>query len=214
MTELFEREKTNFLIKHGLKQLGLGFVFLIIVWVFALLHSKHHAFTLINWVNVHRDQPMLFWVEGFWLFFAASNIYKTNQFYSTNKKTQDEAKKQQTLIDNNAKFAERIGHGDYGFEFKPASEEDILGKALLEMRGGLVEASKKEEERNWIVFGTTEIGDILRKNTELKKLSEEVIAFLCWKINAVQGAFYILNDEHEGDVFLEMSGSFAYNKKK
>ena len=113
-----------------------------------------------------------------------------------------------------ADFARQIGEGDYQANFKPVSDKDTLGIALLTMRDSIQQSARRDDERNWIVTGLAEIGDILGGVSGITELGEQVIAYISNKINAVQGAFYTVNDEDPGDVFLEMNASYAYNKKK
>lgn len=113
-----------------------------------------------------------------------------------------------------ANFAHKIGEGDFDADFKPMSENDTLGTALLGMRDSIQEAEKNDKERNWIVSGVAEIGEILRSNDKLEKLGDEIISYITNKIGAIQGAFYVVNDDDKDDVFIEMKATYAYNKKK
>ena len=117
-------------------------------------------------------------------------------------------------LKNTANFAQKIGEGKFDSEFQPISENDTLGTSLLTMRDNLIENERKDNERNWIVRGLAEIGDILRAFDNLETLGDEVIQFIVGKIEAIQGAFYVVNDDNENDVFIEMKASFAYNRKK
>ncbi len=121
------------------------------------------------------------------------------------------------LVDNlkkTAAFAHRIGEGDFNTDYKPTSNKDILGHALVSMRESLQNADKKDALHNWIVTGIAEIGEILRTNDTITTLGDDILNYLCNRINAVQGAFYVLNDEDESDIFIEMKSSYAYQKKK
>ncbi len=113
-----------------------------------------------------------------------------------------------------AGFAQQIGEGNFDANFKPISNEDALGNALVGMRDNLIEAEKRDKERNWIVTGVAEIGEILRAHDNLNELGNEVIQYIIGKIDAVQGAFYVVDDEEDSDTYLEMKASFAYNRKK
>ncbi len=113
-----------------------------------------------------------------------------------------------------AGFARKIGEGNLDTDFKPMSDEDQLGTALMQMRNNILEAEKKDKERNWIVTGMAEIGDILRTNDELEELGDSILPYFTEKINAIQGAFHVLNDEDEENLFFEMKSCYAYNKKK
>ncbi len=113
-----------------------------------------------------------------------------------------------------ANFAYKIGDGDFDADFEPLSDQDNLGNALINMRDSIQNAEKRDTERNWIVTGVAEIGEILRQHNDLVALGDEVVAYITDKIDAIQGAFYVTNNENEDNVFIEMTASYAYNKKK
>jgi PAS domain S-box-containing protein len=113
----------------------------------------------------------------------------------------------------NAEFAKKIGEGKYDTEFKPASDDDILGMSLITMRNNLIENERRDTERNWIVRGVAEISEILRMHDAIDELGDDVIKFILGKIGAIQGAFYVVNDEVTPHL-IEMRSSFAYNRKK
>src|SRR5690606_1642925 len=117
-------------------------------------------------------------------------------------------------LKNNAEFAQRIGEGIYDTEFKPVTDNDVLGMALINMRKNLIENERRDKERNWIVRGVAEISEILRLHDTLDTLGEDVIKFILEKIGAIQGAFYVINDEDERNILIEMRASYAYGRKK
>jgi PAS domain S-box-containing protein len=116
-------------------------------------------------------------------------------------------------IKNNAQFAQRIGEGKYDTEFKPASENDMLGMSLINMRHNLIENERKDKERNWIVRGVAEISEILRMHDSLDTMGDDVIKFILDKIGAIQGAFYVVNDDQK-EKLIELRASYAYGRKK
>ncbi len=113
-----------------------------------------------------------------------------------------------------ANFAHKIGEGAYDTDFTPLSDEDTLGNALLNMRDSIQNAEKRDAERNWIVTGVAEVGEILRSHNNLEELGNEVVAYVADKINAIQGAFYVIDDQDRDNVQVVMRASYAYNKKK
>ncbi len=117
-------------------------------------------------------------------------------------------------LKDTASFAEQIGKGKFDAEFTPLSNQDILGNALINMRKSLQENEKRDKERNWIVTGVAEISEILRSHDTINELGEAVIAYLTEKIDAVQGAFYVKNDDEEDETYVELKASYAYHKKK
>lgn len=116
-------------------------------------------------------------------------------------------------LKNNAEFASRIGEGKYDTEFKPVTENDVLGMSLINMRKNLVGNERRDNERNWIIRGVAQISEILRLHDTLDPLGEDVIKFILEKIGAIQGAFYVVNEEDE-PVTIEMRASYAYGRKK
>ncbi len=113
-----------------------------------------------------------------------------------------------------ASFAERIGKGDLKADFEPSSKGDILGNALIEMRHSLVETELRDTERNKIVTGVAEISEILRSHNSIDELGDAVISYITEKVNAIQGAFYVVNDDDPANPIIEMKSAYAYHKKK
>lgn len=140
----------------------------------------------------------------------SSGQYTNDEFGEMGKKVDELVE----TLKNNAEFAKKIGEGKYDTEFNPASENDILGMSLLNMRKNLIENEKRDKERNWIVRGVAEISEILRMHDSTDDLGDDVIKFIIGKIDAVQGAFYVINDETEGEPIIEMRASYAYGRKK
>jgi len=139
---------------------------------------------------------------------------------STGTKSRDEFGQMASKVDElvrtlriNADFAKRIGEGKYDTQFAPASDDDILGMSLINMRHNLIENERRDKERNWIVRGVAEISEILRMHDSIDQLGDDVIKFIISKIGAIQGAFYVVNDEVTPQL-IEMRASFAYNRKK
>jgi len=118
-------------------------------------------------------------------------------------------------LKNTATFAESIGNQNYEVPFKPLSENDKLGNALINARKSLVASAEASKRSNWVVEREAKVGDIMRSTDKLSELADQVLAFIVKEIGAVQGALYIMKkDEATGNDYLEMIASYAYNKKK
>ncbi|MCK5822564.1 MAG: GAF domain-containing protein [Bacteroidales bacterium] len=126
-----------------------------------------------------------------------------------------------TLIET-SEFALEIGKGNYKTNFKPISEEDILGNSLINMRNNLEKAEveeknrKQEDElRNWAAQGIAKLGDILRQNNDnLEKLSFNIMSFIIDYLNANQGSLFILNNNYEEEKYFELKSAIAYGRSK
>ncbi|MCK5280807.1 MAG: GAF domain-containing protein, partial [Cyclobacteriaceae bacterium] len=114
-------------------------------------------------------------------------------------------------------FAENIGDGKYDNKFKPLSESDMLGNALLEMRTNLKKVAEEDKKRNWTTSGLAKFGDILRSyNDNFDKLADEIISNLVKYIEANQGALFIIEADKVSDdeEYMELAACYAWDKKK
>ncbi len=112
-------------------------------------------------------------------------------------------------------FAENIGSGKYDSDYEPLSEKDVLGNALINMRGNLKRVAEEDKKRNWTTEGLAMFGDILRRNNDnISKLSDEIISNLVKYTKSNQGGLFIINSENEDDPYLELTACYAWDKKK
>ncbi len=112
-------------------------------------------------------------------------------------------------------FAENIGKGEYDSEFKPLSDQDVLGNALIEMRNNLARVAEEDKKRNWSTEGLARFGEILRtNNNDLNKLGDEIIASLVKYLNANQGALFIIDEEEGEEESMSLLSCYAWDKKK
>lgn len=137
----------------------------------------------------------------------------------------DIAESTNTLVDglsNTALFAKEIGQGNLDANFESVSDNDILGNALLDMRDSLKKAQKdeeirreKEEEQKWATAGYAKFGELLRNNTDnMEDFTYSVISNLIKYTDSNQGALFLLDDEDDQDLSLNMSSCYAYDRKK
>ena len=136
-------------------------------------------------------------------------IDRNDEYGSIKRSVNEVVKSMQKLTS----FANHIGQGNFNSHFQPTSEKDMLGNALLQMRTSLRNAEEKDNIRNWIVSGKAELAEVLRSSQDLVKLGDNILNYLCSRIEAAQGAFYVLNNDNSQPI-LEMQSCYAYSKKK
>lgn len=119
-------------------------------------------------------------------------------------------------------FSQEIGKGDFDASFNPLSNEDILGQSLINMRNNLKKAAEEEEkrkledsQRTWAAHGVAKFSDLLRQNNDnMEELSYSIISNLVKYLDANQGGLFIINDEDQTEVFVELTACYAYDRRK
>lgn len=117
-------------------------------------------------------------------------------------------------------FAKNIGEGNFDSEFEAASEKDVLGHSLINMRQSLIEAREAEEKRVeeekvriWTMNGHTVVNDILRENQhKIDILADTLLQKIIEYIDLNQGGIFLVNQEDENK--LNLVASYAYDRKK
>ncbi|MGJ3236108.1 GAF domain-containing protein [Marivirga sp.] len=143
---------------------------------------------------------------------ASYSIYSRNRSkFLFQKLIESEEQAENTKI--NILFAKEIANNNYDKEFD-LNEEDPLSGALMEMRESLKKSSIREEQERFTNKGLAELSNIIRDNgNNLKDLTYEVIEFLVKYMKLNQGGFFIVKEEGD-DVFLELEGCYAYDRRK
>jgi PAS domain S-box-containing protein len=119
-------------------------------------------------------------------------------------------------------FANEIGKENYDSEFTPLSANDELGNSLLLMRKNLKRASHEailrraeNAQRSWASQGLAEFGILLRESKDdLEELTNKILTRLVRYLDASVGGLFIINDDNEKDVHLELLAFYAYDRRK
>jgi hypothetical protein len=96
------------------------------------------------------------------------------------------------------------------------SQQKMIAKEQ-ELKDNLVkleEARKEEAKRQWVNEGLTKGMVILRNQTNLKKLGDDLISFIVKYLDANQGGLFLVNDDNPNDVHLELLSAYAFDRKK
>jgi methyl-accepting chemotaxis protein len=114
-----------------------------------------------------------------------------------------------------SKFAIQIGQGNYQEKFQLISEDDIMGKALIEMRNNLQENAEEERKRIWATTGLAEIGLLLRQsNLSSQELFIQIVRFVVKYVRCNQGAMFILKEDESEEEYLHLVACYAYERRK
>lgn len=114
-------------------------------------------------------------------------------------------------------FVQEIEKGNLEYKFSDSESHTSspLSTSLSSMRDKLKQISEEESERNWVTEGLAKFVEILRNNnTNIEAFSFEVIRNLVKYLQANQGGIFILNDDNDQDKYLELTGCYAFDRKK
>jgi len=120
-----------------------------------------------------------------------------------------------------AVFINNIANGNYAVswegltsENQELNKENIAGE-LIAMRNQMKKVKAEDEMRLWTTQGLSNFAEIVRTNQQnFKLLAERLIVSLAKYLNAQQGGLFILNEENEQDIHLELMGCYAYDRLK
>jgi hypothetical protein len=96
------------------------------------------------------------------------------------------------------------------------SHDEMLRKEteLTENLKKLESAQEEEKKRQWLNEGLAKGMIILRNQTDLKKMGDQLISFLVTYLQANQGGLFLLNNSDANDPYLELLAAYAYERQK
>lgn len=211
---------TNTVFQFSLIAFGVGVAIAVVVYILALKENGL-IFTLGNILKLHADKPHFLIVSLLPVVFVVAGWVAGKYTYRVAEKLYD----LETYKDNSQKklfnFAEELSKGNLNSEYVP-EKGNALGNIMIELRDNLqhnrqeeLKRKEEDEQRNWTAGGLAKFGEILRNNNnDVNQLAFEVISQLSEYIGAVQGGFFILNDEIQDDAHFDLIAHFAYGRKK
>ncbi len=130
-----------------------------------------------------------------------------------------------SLIDSlkeTTQFTAELAKGNFEVEISPLSDKDEFRNLLLDLRDNLRRAKEEQDkraiedmQRRKVSEGLAKFADILRgQHKNIRALAENIIIELVRYLDAIQGAFFILNDKDETNPYLELLAAYAWNRKK
>jgi hypothetical protein len=114
------------------------------------------------------------------------------------------------------RFAEEMGKKNFDYPFQLVSEEDSMGKALLQMKEDFVRLEEEEKTRNWQVEGIAGFNDLFRQTQDnLANFGSVFLGKLIPFVHANQGRLYLVQEgEEDQPACLELVACYAWGRKK
>ncbi len=186
-----------------------GLIITFLAWVVSML-AGGYGFSWEAIKSMHIKTPGFFVID----LIPFITAYAFYWFYSNTEQIRTRLEstiaQMQELIRRNLDIARQISEGnlDFDIEVKP---DDQLGQALLLMRDNLRATYQREAELGWITKGKEIISDILRYHNDLDKLAYETIVSIVNYTDAIQGVFYIYDEDKN---LLVNRATYAYNRRR
>jgi len=118
-------------------------------------------------------------------------------------------------------FINNITDGNYKVKWEGLDEtnqplnENTLAGELVKMRDQMIKVKREDDVRLWKTEGFSKFGDMIRAHhNDVEKLSGMLISNLVKYLEIKQGGLFIVNDDNEHDVHLELMGCYAYEREK
>jgi methyl-accepting chemotaxis protein len=123
-----------------------------------------------------------------------------------------------TLIDSleqKVQFAASIGENKLDSEIGAVDKDDKLGVALERMRNSLKANNEQNALQHWFTQGIAEFSEVLRfNNDDTEDFYFIIIRNLVKYLKANQGGIFLLNENDNGNKWLELKGTYAFDRKK
>ncbi len=192
----------------------IGFVGLILLTVFVYFFSRENITQPINFIISTLDR--------------LSQGHIAKDMIQPEVRTDEMGKMVSSLNQNitglfqKVEFATEIGKGNLDASLTLLSEEDALGKSLINMQESLKKAREEEDlrkiednKRAWANEGLAKFSEILRQNNDkFEVLSSEIIKNLVEYVEANQGGLFVYNEEDPNYLHFELASAYAYNRQK
>lgn len=185
-----------------------GLMFPLMAWTIDYFYTKMPVNSL--W-QMHLNTPLHFIIDSAPIILGLIAYILSTRSMEKRKQLQTIIVARNNLIQKNLELAKKIAHGDFNVETKNIDKSDKLGGTLLLMLNNLKETSAKETDQSWVTKGKEKLADILRQQQNINDLAFNTLVGLIDYTEAVQGAFYIYDDEKK---VLQNFATYAYGRKK
>lgn len=208
------------ILRYTFRGLVLGMFFPLTAWILTTIYYQQ-LFSFDSFIHF-AFKTLFGWLSGLVPIAAIimSYNYGKSLIYNT-LKAQKSYEAEQNKNKRIFEFTEKLRKGDIDAEIDIEQENDELGQALIMLRNQLRlnreeenQRKKEDSQRNWTTEGLAKFSELLRQTTDIEKLSYMIISNLVKYLNATQGGFYILRHSQNQTPYFELTGSYAYDRKK
>lgn len=161
-----------------------------------------------NIIYIHRFLFVWFF-DIIVLFIPFLFLYLQNYKRITLGALQNEVTELKSQIDTSIVIAGKIGAGQQ-LDIQQDSNSE-LQRTLMTLGNNLSNTKEKERQLSWVTKGKETVSDIVRVNNKIEDLAVEAMEGIVKYYEAVQGAFYLLDND---GTTLSTITQYAYNRRR
>ncbi len=218
MTTIYSQESKLINVVTGLLS---GFC-ISLLFYFLLLFSQDIPFTFQSFLNLHTQNPFIFFIDLFPFLFAIASYFIFQSFRSKQLLFESSLKSVSNIIELALSFSRNLTHGILTPFDKNRKDSHELLESLNELRETLIkntetEAARANEDRkrNWASEGLAMFGEILRvQEDKMEDLAYKLISTLVKYLKANQGGFFLIETDSSHKKTIQMLACHAYDRKK
>ena len=196
--------------RYTLTSLLIGVIYLLIAWILHISLTEI-PLTFSGILQIHVTSPSIILIDLLPVIITITTFIAAKQHERTQLIYEEEIQNKNDIIERNARIARMIGQKNFSFSEEDIPANDSLGEALLITSKNLEETDRKEQEQNWLSTGKDKISNVLRQYNTLNELAYNTLESFIDYIEAIQGAFYVFDDEKN---ILYNAATYAYNRRK
>lgn len=124
-------------------------------------------------------------------------------------------------LNNTIQQAHAVAQGNYDSQITMLSEEDQLGKALMNMTAKLREMTQQSAAQDWLKTGQAKLNAEMSGEQDNATLARNILLFLCRYLNMPVGVFYLFEQSEyqqhnplSNSNTLRMIASYGYSHRK
>ena len=121
------------------------------------------------------------------------------------------------VVDNltNVKhYVTEVGKGNFETKVEIFQNNGEIYESLHSMTDAIKANVEEDKKRNWTSEGLAKFVDITRDIQDVDMFYNNILSSLIRYINANQGYLYVINNENQDDIFMEIKAVYAYGKQR
>ncbi len=117
-------------------------------------------------------------------------------------------------LTNVTAFVSEVGKGNFEVDVEIFQNNGEIYESLHNMTDAIKANVEEDNKRNWTSEGLAKFVDITRDIQDIDVFYNNILSNLIRYVNANQGYLYVINDDDESNVHMEIQAVYAYGKQR